>query len=324
MRGLTAQPSVMVKSARPHSLGIGIGVLNDRAAKAASPQGFAASSFVPQVLAARWEGRKTRQSKGSARSLVRQSCRAASLIGVRLAVVSTTELEPIMADLPLGDSAQLTPFSFNGDVVRVVQRDGASWFVAKDVCDALGYRNTSDAIATHLDDDERYSQQLDRGGSLVLINESGLYALVLRSRKPEARKFAKWVTSEVLPTLRKTGHFTAKAAPTAPTPAPAPSLLPAPTAASPMVIALAKAIKARQLPQADVAMLAEVCLQQMYLAVAAQPQGVGPQIASAINRSMSATDLWLVHRAVTQEVHLRAAVANDAQGAMLQPDRDPS
>lgn len=229
-----------------------------------------------------------------------------------------------MADLPLGDSAQLTPFSFNGDVVRVVQRDGATWFVAKDVCDALGYSNSRSAIADHLDDDERSTvanaDSRNGGGSLTIINESGLYALVLRSRKPEARKFAKWVTSEVLPTLRKTGHFTAKAAPTAPTPAPAPSLLPAPTAASPMVIALAKAIKARQLPQADVAMLAEVCLQQMYLAVAAQPQGVGPQIASAINRSMSATDLWLVHRAVTQEVHLRAAVANDAQGAMLQTD----
>lgn len=103
--------------------------------------------------------------------------------------------------------AEITPFNFGSNIVRVVSRNNDPWFIANDVCKALGYSNTSKAIADHLDDDERYNESLDRGGSLLLISESGLYALVLRSRKPEARKFAKWVTSEVLPTIRKTGSY---------------------------------------------------------------------------------------------------------------------
>lgn len=108
--------------------------------------------------------------------------------------------------------AEITPFNFGSNIVRVVSRNNDPWFVANDVCKALGYSNTSKAIADHLDDDERYNESLDRGGSLLLISESGLYALVLRSRKPEARKFAKWVTSEVLPTIRKTGQYQQPAA----------------------------------------------------------------------------------------------------------------
>lgn len=103
--------------------------------------------------------------------------------------------------------AEITPFNFGSNIVRVVSRNNDPWFVANDVCKALGYSNTSKAIADHLDDDERYNESLDRGGSLLLISEYGLYALILRSRKPEARKFAKWVTSEVLPTIRKTGSY---------------------------------------------------------------------------------------------------------------------
>lgn len=103
--------------------------------------------------------------------------------------------------------AEITPFNFGSNIVRVVSRNNDPWFIANDVCKALGYSNTSKAIADHLDDDERYNESLDRGGSLLLISESGLYALILRSRKPEARKFAKWVTSEVLPTIHKTGSY---------------------------------------------------------------------------------------------------------------------
>ena len=106
-----------------------------------------------------------------------------------------------------------TVFNFNSHAVRTVDRDGAIWFVATDVCAALGYANPSKAIADHLDDDERSNEQLDRsqmGSKAIIINESGLYALVLRSRKPEARKFAKWVTSEVLPAIRKTGQYIAQ------------------------------------------------------------------------------------------------------------------
>ncbi|EGO81888.1 BRO-N domain-containing protein [Xylella fastidiosa] len=106
----------------------------------------------------------------------------------------------------------IIPFDFHSHAVRVVMRDGNPWFVATDVCTALGYRNPSKAIADHLDDDERSNEQLDRsrmGSKAVIISESGLYALILRSRKPEARKFAKWVTSEVMPSIRKTGGYSA-------------------------------------------------------------------------------------------------------------------
>lgn len=132
-------------------------------------------------------------------------------------------------------------FNFGNNQVRLVVRDGEPWFVAKDVCDALGYANSRDAVADHLDNDERMTvatsdgqnfdsnQSLDsfekgvanadtlrnkRGGArmMTIINESGLYALVLRSRKPEARKFAKWVTREVLPAIRKTGQYQQPAA----------------------------------------------------------------------------------------------------------------
>lgn len=107
----------------------------------------------------------------------------------------------------------ITPFNFGNHTVRVVIRDGQPWFNARDICSALGYSNTSKAIADHLDDDERYNESLDRGGSQLLINESGLYALVLRSRKPAARQFAKWVTGEVLPSIRQTGSYGATAQP---------------------------------------------------------------------------------------------------------------
>lgn len=107
-------------------------------------------------------------------------------------------------------------FNFGEHSVRVVVREGEPWFVASDVCAALDYKNTSKAVGDHLDDDERTTALVPRthndslGVPTNIINESGLYALVLRSRKPEARKFAKWVTSEVLPAIRKTGIYVGK------------------------------------------------------------------------------------------------------------------
>lgn len=106
--------------------------------------------------------------------------------------------------------ADITPFNFGAHAVRVITRDNQPWFVASDVCNALGYINSRDAVAKHLDDDEKGVANSDTLGGkqqLTIINESGLYALVLRSRKPEARKFAKWVTSEVLPSIRQTGSY---------------------------------------------------------------------------------------------------------------------
>lgn len=108
-------------------------------------------------------------------------------------------------------STAITPFNFNNNDVRVILRDGEPWFVATDVAESLGYKSPKDA-ASYLDDDEKGSAIARTPGGdqkLTVINESGLYALVLRSRKPEARKFAKWVTSEVLPSIRKTGQYTA-------------------------------------------------------------------------------------------------------------------
>lgn len=109
-------------------------------------------------------------------------------------------------------------FNFGNHSVRIIMRDGQPWFVAFDVCQALGYANSRKAVADHLDDDERStvtnSDSRNGGGKLTIINESGLYALVLRSRKPEARKFAKWVTGEVLPSIRKTGRYEKPADPT--------------------------------------------------------------------------------------------------------------
>ena len=121
-----------------------------------------------------------------------------------------------MADLFSGELAQSNPsvFTFGANAVRVVMRDDEPWFVATDVASALGYSSPKDA-AEHLDVDEKGSATTRTPGGeqkVTVINESGLYALVLRSRKPEARKFAKWVTGEVLPAIRKTGGYAKPAA----------------------------------------------------------------------------------------------------------------
>lgn len=101
----------------------------------------------------------------------------------------------------------LTVFRFEGTrEVRTVIKDGEPWFVAKDICDILELTNPTMAIES-LDDDERSKYFLGRQGEVNIINESGLYALVFKSRKPEAKAFRKWVTSEVLPAIRKTGQY---------------------------------------------------------------------------------------------------------------------
>ena len=100
-------------------------------------------------------------------------------------------------------------FDFEDNAVRVVDIDGEPWFVAADVCRVLALTNPSEAVKC-LDDDEQSKYCLGSGGSdRVIINESGLYNLIFRSRKPEAKKFRKWVTAEVLPSIRKTGMYVA-------------------------------------------------------------------------------------------------------------------
>lgn len=80
-------------------------------------------------------------------------------------------------------------------------------FAATDLCRMLGYSNTSKAINDHTEPEERYNVSLERGGKMLFITESGLYALIFRSNKPDAKGFRKWVTSEVLPTIRNTGGY---------------------------------------------------------------------------------------------------------------------
>lgn len=100
-------------------------------------------------------------------------------------------------------------FNFNGNQVRTVVIDGVPWWVAKDVCDVLGLSNPSESLKA-LDDDERTTLRISEGGPQAnVISEGGLYSLVIRSNKPEARVFRKWVTNEVLPEIRKTGHYQA-------------------------------------------------------------------------------------------------------------------
>lgn len=104
---------------------------------------------------------------------------------------------------------EMQVFTYQESQVRTVQKDGEPWFVLKDVCSVLGiskYRDT----AERLDPDERGSVKVDTlGGAqdMIVINESGLYNVILRSDKPEAKPFRKWVTSEVLPSIRKTGGY---------------------------------------------------------------------------------------------------------------------
>lgn len=99
------------------------------------------------------------------------------------------------------------PFSFESHAVRAVNRNGECWFVAMDVCNILKLTNTTVALQS-LDDDELTKFNLgSQAGEVNIINESGLYALILRSRKPEAKRFRKWVTNEVLPAIRKTGAY---------------------------------------------------------------------------------------------------------------------
>lgn len=95
--------------------------------------------------------------------------------------------------------------------IRVIEQNGEPWFVLADVCKVLELSNPS-KVAQRLDVDERSNFKLGRQGNGVIINESGLYAVILRSDKPQAKPFRKWVTSEVLPTIRKTGEYKAKPA----------------------------------------------------------------------------------------------------------------
>lgn len=108
-------------------------------------------------------------------------------------------------------SNEIQRFEFKGAALRTLtDENGEPWFVAKDVCDVLELSNVGQALA-RLDDDEKSSITLNDGTpgnpNKAIVSESGLYALVLASRKPEAHEFKRWVTHEVLPQIRRTGGY---------------------------------------------------------------------------------------------------------------------
>ena len=101
-------------------------------------------------------------------------------------------------------------FNYNSVEVRTIQKDGEPWFVLRDVCNVLGL-GTPARVAERLDTDEvsqtHITDSMGRQQEMTIINESGLYNVILRSDKPEAKPFRKWVTSEVLPTIRRHGMY---------------------------------------------------------------------------------------------------------------------
>ena len=108
-------------------------------------------------------------------------------------------------------NTEIQTFNFNNNPVRTLtDENGEPWFVAKDICDILNYTNASKAISDHVDPEDKLNNESlsslgQRGGWLV--NESGLYSLVLSSKLPTAKEFKRWVTHEVLPSIRKTGGY---------------------------------------------------------------------------------------------------------------------
>uniref|UniRef100_UPI00158AF826 BRO-N domain-containing protein n=1 Tax=Burkholderia ambifaria TaxID=152480 RepID=UPI00158AF826 len=109
-------------------------------------------------------------------------------------------------------------FNYESTPIRTIEQDGEVWFVAADVCKVLDHSNSRMAIS-RLDEDEKGVSTVDTLGGqqeVTIINESGLYSLILSSRKPQARAFKRWVTHEVLPSIRKTGRYESAAQPSDP------------------------------------------------------------------------------------------------------------
>lgn len=98
--------------------------------------------------------------------------------------------------------------------IRTVIIDGEPWFVGKDVAEALGYTNPRDALSKHVDDEDKKTVAIRDGirgnPNVTVINESGVYSLILSSKLPNAKKFKRWVTAEILPSVRQTGSYSAK------------------------------------------------------------------------------------------------------------------
>ncbi len=121
----------------------------------------------------------------------------------------------------MNSTSSMISFKFEDAPLRIIQDDGVDWFNANDVCEMLGYEKPRDAVATHVDPDDAVKRgvidSMGRTQQSNFINESGLYSLIFGSKLETAKRFKKWVTSEVLPALRKTGTYSvsSKVAPNA-------------------------------------------------------------------------------------------------------------
>lgn len=105
---------------------------------------------------------------------------------------------------------EIQTFDFDGSRIRTLTIDEEPYFVGKDVAQVLGYRDTADALKKHVDEEDKLTRQFADSGQrreMKIINESGLYSLILGSKLPEAKRFKRWVTSEVLPSLRRNGMY---------------------------------------------------------------------------------------------------------------------
>ncbi|MDO4157103.1 MAG: Bro-N domain-containing protein [Oscillospiraceae bacterium] len=112
---------------------------------------------------------------------------------------------------------EIKVWNYESSEVRAIEKDGEPWFIGKDVADILGYTNTAKAIRDHVDDEDKLTERIVLSGQnreVIFINESGLYSLILSSKMPDAKKFKRWVTSEVLPSIRKTGNYSMQQADT--------------------------------------------------------------------------------------------------------------
>ena len=104
----------------------------------------------------------------------------------------------------------IVAFKYEEQQVRTIDKNGEPWFVGKDVAEILGYSDTAQAVRKHIDNEDKGVVEMTTPGGkqpVTIINESGLYSLILSSKLPTAKEFKHWVTSEVLPSIRKTGEY---------------------------------------------------------------------------------------------------------------------
>lgn len=116
----------------------------------------------------------------------------------------------ITSEGDFGKMNEVKIFSFKNNEIRSILIDDEPWFVGKDVAEVLGYSNTRDALSKHVENDDKNTVAIRDGignPNQTIINESGLYSLILSSKLPQAKEFKRWVTSVVLPEIRRTGSY---------------------------------------------------------------------------------------------------------------------